>query len=200
MHPPVNRRHPTIALEMVGTNRGILLWSLWSRTKPLGRNSYTIYSGVDAFRLTRAGRWARATGWPRHQPVEDPIFTGRKVLVAPTGIWCGACSPPFDSNEHGYAVDPQTLHRNQLPHGPLDDTHPQILWTGRSELTLNFDTETSGPGGRIEPGDIAAWNPLTRRWTRGPRAPRALGDAPALWNGKRLLVMAQDGHLLAYTP
>ncbi len=128
------------------------------------------------------------------------MFTGSKVLLAPGQIWCGACShpPPFDA--HGYLVNPRTLHLTQIPHGPLDDLGPQILWTGRSELSLNADGGISGPGVHVEPGDLAAWDPQTGRWAREPRAPMHVGDMPAVWTGKRLMVLAQDGHLLAYAP
>jgi hypothetical protein len=201
MHPGISPRHRAIAMAMVETHDGVLLWSLWSRTRQISPNSYTVYSGVDVFRLTGAGQWINVTGqWPQHQTVDDPVFTGRTVLLAPGQIWCGACSHPAPVNSHGYIVNPSSLRLNQIPHGPLDDLGPQIYWTGSIELSLDFTGEMSGPGGRVQPGDIASWNPGTRSWTRGPRAPRALGDAPAVWTGTRLLVLAEDGHLMAYTP
>jgi hypothetical protein len=201
MHPGIPRRHPPVAMAMVETNEGVLLWSLWSRTHQISRNSYTVYSGVDVFRLTPTGRWIKVTGhWPQHQTVDDPVFTGRKVLLAPGQIWCGVCSHPGPVDEHGFIVDPRTLHMREIPHGPLDDLGPQILWTGHSELSLNPRGEISGPHAHVYPGDIATWYPRARKWIRGPRAPKSIGDAPALWTGKRLLVLAQDGHLLAYRP
>jgi hypothetical protein len=200
MHPRISRRHPPLAFAMVETDRGVLLWSLWSRTRQISPTTSVIYSGVDVFRLGRTGRWTNVTArWPQHQTVDDPVFTGRSVLLAPGQIWCGACSHPAPHNEHGFVVDPTTLHVKQIPHGPLDDTGPQILWTGRSELSLNFGAEIGGPV-HAYPGDVASWEPKSGRWTRGPRAPRGLGDTPAVWTGKRLLVLARDGHLLAYAP
>ena len=201
MHPAIPHSHSPLAFAMVATDRGVLLWSLWSRTRQLSPTTSVVYSGVDVFRLTAGRRWVNVTGhWPQHQTVDDPVFTGRKVLLAPGQIWCGACSHPPPVNSHGYMVDPGTLRLKQIPHGPLDDLGPQILWTGESELSLNPGGEISGPHVHVAPGDIATWQPRTGKWTRGPRAPLHIADMPAVWTGKRLLVLAQDGHLLAYTP
>jgi hypothetical protein len=146
-----------------------------------------------------SGNWANVTGsWPQTHTVDDPIFTGRKILLAPGQIWCGACSHPSPFNEHGYLVDPKTLRLTPLPHGPLDDLGPQIIWTGAAEISLNPGGEITGPGENVLPGDIAIWSPDTNKWSRGPRAPKQLGDAPAVWDGHQLLVLAQDGSLLAY--
>lgn len=201
MQAPISRRHPPLGFAMVRTNRGVLLWSLWSRTRQISRNAYAVYSGVDVYRLRPGGRWSNVTGhWPQHQTVDDPVFTGSRVLLPPGQIWCGACSHPAPVDAHGYIVDPRTLHLTQIPHGPLDDLGPQILWTGQVELSLNSAGEISGPGVHVQPGDIAAWNPRTSSWARGPRAPMHPADMPAVWTGKRLLVLAEDGHLLAYAP
>jgi hypothetical protein len=162
-------------------------------------NSYSGYSGVDVFRLGASGAWANVTGsWPQAHTVDTPIFTGTKILLAPGQIWCGACSHPAPFNEHGYLVDPKTLRRTPIPHGPLDDLGPQILWTGAAEISFNLGGEISGPDVKVLPGDIAIWNPTTRRWSRGPRAPRQLDGTPAVPNGNRLYVLAHDGSLLAY--
>ena len=91
-----------------------------------------------------------------------------------------------------------TLQLAPIPHGPLDDLGPQITWTGAAQISLNSGGEISGPRVLVLPGDIAIWNPSTRKWARGPRAPKKPGDAPAVWTGDKLLVLAQDGRLLAY--
>ena len=201
MHPPISRRHPPLSFSLVQTHNGTLLWSLWSWTHRLSPSTSTVYSGVDVLRLTPAGRWITVTGhWPQHQTVDNPVFTGRKILLAPVQTWCGTCKGPPRFNTHGYIADPRTLHLKPIPHGPLDDVGPQIVWTGREQLSVNFGAEITGPGTDVYPGDIAAWNPGSGHWTRGPRAPKQLGDSPALWTGKRLLVLARDGHLLAYAP
>jgi len=199
LQPPISATHPPMAMAMVATSDGVLLWSLWGRTKQTGPNTTTGYSGVDVFRLGPSGGWANVTdSWPQGHTVDEPIFTGSEILLAPGQIWCGACSHPAPFNEHGYQVDPQTLHLTAIPHGPLDDLGPQIIWTGAAELSLNQGGEITGPDVRVLPGDIAMWDPSTRKWARGPRAPKQLGAAPAVWNGQQLFVLAHDGHLLAY--
>jgi hypothetical protein len=154
--------------------------------------------GLLAVSGLRAGTWANVTdSWPQGHTVDTPIFTGTRILVAPGQIWCGACSHPPPFNEHGYLVDPKTLRRTPIPHGPLDDLGPQIIWTGTAEISLNLGGEISGPRVKVLPGDIAIWNPNTSRWARGRRAPKQLGDAPAVWSGQQLFALAQDGRLLA---
>ena len=147
---------------------------MWGRTDKTGANTYTSFSGVDVFRLDPAGVWTNVTGhWPQHHTVDSPIFTGGAVLVAPGQVWCGACShpAPIGDYEHSYVVDPQTLQITPLPHGPLDNIGPQVLWTGHAEIALNPAGVIGGPDG-VRPGDIAIYDPRTRTWHRGPRAPR----------------------------
>jgi hypothetical protein len=198
--PPISPQHAPLGLAMVATNNGVLLWSLWQRTRPAGRCFAGTCYGVDVFRRGPSGSWQNVTGsWPQAHTVDEPIFTGSKILLAPGQIWCGACSHPAPFNEHGYTVDPKTLRRTSIPHGPPDDLGPQIIWTGAAEISLNAGGEITGPHVKVLPGDIAIWNPQMRGWARGPRAPRQLiYDAPAVWSGRELFALAQDGHLLAY--
>ncbi len=197
--PPVSPQHPPIPMAMVATKDGVLLWSLWGRTNKTGPNTYTYSSGVDVFRLSSSGTWANVTdSWPQGHTVDQPIFTGTQILLAPGQIWCGACSHPAPFDEHGYIVDPATLHRTEIPHGPLDDIGPQIIWSGKAEISFNNAGEITGPHISVLPGDIAIWNPNTRKWARGPRAPKRIGDIPAVWDGNDLFVLAQNGSLLSY--
>lgn len=199
LRPPISSHHPPMAMAMVATNDGVLLWSLWGRTEQTSPHTYISSSGVDVFRLSRSGAWTNVTSsWPQSQTVDQPIFTGKEILLAPGQIWCGACSHPAPFDQHGYIVNPVTLHRTEIPHGPLDDLGPQIVWTGQAEISLNHAGEITGPHISLLPGDIAIWNPHTRRWARGPRAPKRLGDTPAVWNGNHLYVLAQNGSLLSY--
>ena len=104
----------------------------------------------------------------------------------------------MEGDEHGYQVDPKTLRITPLPPGRLDDLGPQIIWTGAAEISFNAGGQISGPGISVLPGDVAIWNPNTRKWNRGPRAPLQIDDAPAAWTGSRLYVLAHNGSLLAY--
>lgn len=199
LNPPTSPQHAPLGLALVATNNDVLLWSLWQRTKPTGRCFAGTCYGVDVLRLRRSGAWANVTGsWPQAHTVDGPIFTGSKILLAPGQTWCGLCSHPPPINEHGYIVDPRTLRLTAIPHGPLDDLGPQILWTGAAEISFNAGGEIIGPYVRVLPGDIAIWNPTSHRWARGPRAPRQIDGAPAVWAGNRLYVLAHNGSLLAY--
>lgn len=200
LRPPIPTTHPPIDDAIVATNHGVLLWSLWGRMKKTGTNTYTGFSGVDVFRLDPAGVWTNITGhWPQHHTVDSPIFTGSAVLVAPGQVWCGACSHPAPAGdyEHSYLVDPQTLQITPLPHGPLDNIGPQVLWTGHAEIAFNTAGVIGGPD-NVRPGDIAIYDPRTRTWHRDPRAPRQLAASPAVWSGQRLYALADNGRLLAY--
>jgi hypothetical protein len=197
--PPIRAGHTPLAIAMVNTDHGVLLWSMWGRTQKISKTEFVDYSGIDVYRLLSSGTWSNVTGsWPQHQTVTTPIFTGTQVLLAPGQDWCGACSqpPPFD--EHGDQVNPTTLRLRAIPHGPLDDLGPQIIWTGTAEISFNHSGQITGPAENVRPGDIAIWNPTTRRWARGPRAPKQIGDAPAVWSGHQLLVLAEDDALLSY--
>jgi hypothetical protein len=193
--PPAPAGHPSLGLAMVTTDDGVLLWSLWG-----GRGHFPGTGwGVDVYRLRGAGGWVDVTGsWPQSETVDDPVFTGRQVLLAPGQIWCGACSHPPPVGSQGYLVDPRTLRRTAIPHGPLDDLGPQILWTGSREISLNAAGEITGPNVRVLPGEIAFWRPAAHRWTRGSSAPCPLSDTPAVWAGHELFVLGRDGTLLSY--
>ena len=200
LDPAISQSHPPLDVELVATDQGVVLWSLWGRTQQTGPGEFTGYAGVDVYRLDSSGRWRNVTdGWPQHETVSGPLFTGAKILLPPGQIWCGACSHPAPMNEHGYLVDPQTLNLMQIPHGPLDDLGPQVVWTGAAEVSLNPGGESEGPAGVVRPGDVAVWNPGTGAWTRGPRAPNSLqDDPPPVWGLDRLFALGIDGRLLAF--
>ena len=154
LHPPLPTTHPPMDDAIVATNHGLLLWSLWGRMTKTGTNTYTGYSGIDVFRLSPTGAWANMTGhWPQHHTVNSPIFTGSAILVAPGQVWCGACShpAPVGDHEHSYLVDPQTLRITPLPHGPLDNIGPQVLWTGHTEIAINPAGIIGGPDNVRQP-------------------------------------------------
>ena len=197
--PPIASDHPPEGLAVVATGDGVLLWSLWSRSEQSGPGAFAIHSGIDVLRLSPSGAWTDVTGsWPQSHTVDQPTFTGTEILFAPGQIWCGLCPHPAPFGEHGYTADPVTLDRTDIPAGPFDDLGPQIIWTGAAEISLNAGGEMSGPGVRVLPGDIAVWSPRTGRWSRGPRAPKQLAAAPAVWAAGRLYALANDGTLLAY--
>ena len=198
--PPLPAAHPALGIALVATADRVIIWSLWGRMQQTGPNSFTGYSGVDV-RALAAGRWRDVTGgWPQHQTVPPPLFTGRQILIPPGQIWCGACSHPA-GGQPGFLADPGTLRITPLPRGPLDDTSPVMVWTGRAALAINPGAAISGPGGTVRPGDMAAWDPASGAWRRLPGAPGPLqDDATPAWTGRELLAIAPDGTLLRFTP
>lgn len=196
---PVPRGHDPAAVAMVTTRSSVVLWSLWSRSHEYSPGNFTIYSGVDVFRLV-GQRWIRQrVGWPQHRTVDQPLFIGSRILLGASQIWCGVCSHPAPFDTNGWTADPATLRVNKLPHGPLDDLQPQILWSGAAEIALNAGGEISGPHIRALPGDIAFLDPRAMRWYRGRRAPLNIAvGMPAVWDGLDLLTLATDGRVLSY--
>ena len=69
-----------------------------------------------------------------------------------------------------YLVNPETLRLVPMPHGPLDDIDPQIIWTGHAEITLNGGGEI-GPPENVRRGDPAIWNPRLANGPAGPELP-----------------------------
>ena len=198
--PPLPAAHQALGIALVATADRVIIWSLWGRMQQTGPNSFTGYSGVDV-RALAGGRWRDVTGgWPQHQTVPPPLFTGRQILIPPGQIWCGACSHPA-GGQPGFLADPDTLRITPLPRGPLDDTSPVMVWTGRAALAINPGAAISGPGGTVRPGDMAAWDPASGAWRRLPGAPGPLqDDATPAWTGRELLAIAPDGTLLRFTP
>jgi hypothetical protein len=191
--------HDAAGVAMVATGDGVVLWSLWSRSHEYGKGNFTVHSGVDVFRLS-GNRWvAQPVDWPQHRTVDQPIFTGSSVLLGASQTWCGVCSHPAPFDANGWDVNPTTLVASKLPHGPLDDLGPQILWTGAAEIALNTHGQMAGSYGRILPGDIAFLDISASRWYRGPRAPQPIASGTSVvWDGSKLLVLAADGGLLSY--
>ena len=195
--PPLPAAHPALGIAMVATPGRVVVWSLWGRTQQTGPNSFAGYSGIDV-RVLTGGRWRDVDGWPQHQIVPPPLYTGRQILVPPGQIWCGTCSHPA-GDQAGLLADPGTLRVTRLPRGPLDDTGPVMVWTGGAALAINTDAEISGPGITVRPGDMAAWDPASGAWRRLPGAHRALdGDAAPVWIGRELLALTADGALLSF--
>ncbi|MGO9976507.1 MAG: hypothetical protein ACLP01_27600 [Solirubrobacteraceae bacterium] len=54
LNPPAIAGHEPMAMAIVDTDDGVLLWSLWSRARPTGPGSGEIYSGIDVYRRAAA--------------------------------------------------------------------------------------------------------------------------------------------------
>ena len=202
LDPPVGRPdHPPMVVEMVAVPDGVLVWSLWSRMERTGPGSITIYAGTDLFRLAPDGHWSDLTrSWPQDQNVVSPVFTGSSVLLAPGQVWCGPCSHPMPYGEHAVFVDPRTLARTDIAHGPADDVVPRLAWTGDAILAINVWGSMRGEGAAVGPGDTFVWNRRTGTWVKAAGAPLALADTPLIWTGRELLTLARNGRLMAFRP
>jgi hypothetical protein len=198
--PPLPAAHPALGIALVAVGGRVIIWSLWGRMQQTGPNSFTGYSGVDV-RVLAGGRWQDVTGgWPQHQTVPPPLFTGSQILVPPGQIWCGTCPAQPFGGLPGLLADPGTLRITRLPRGPLDDTGPVMVWTGAAAVAINPGAEIGGPAGGVRPGDMAAWDPASGAWRRLPGAPGPLQDeATPVWTGRELLAIAADGILLSFT-
>jgi hypothetical protein len=202
--PPVTAGHDQRAAPVVATPDGVVLFSSWSHSisQPVkGGTMTSVQSGIDVLRLGPDHRWTTLSAdWPQHETVSTPLFTQVGVIVPAGQIWCGDCSHPAPMNEHGYLADSRTLHGRALPHGPLDDTDPQPVWTGRALITL-AGAEVAGPGVSITSGDLAVWDPGTGRWARATRSPDALDyRSTPLWGAHRLFAIDVHGQLLTFVP
>jgi hypothetical protein len=193
--PALPAGHPPRNAAMVAADGRLILWSLWERVR-----SGNGYSGVDVIAMSPAGAWrAMTTGWPQHQEVGSPAFTGTAVLVGPGQVWCGlSCVPPMTSYP-GYVADPATLARTIIPSGPLGLANPAFIWTGRAIIAVNLHSFIGGGGqATIRPGDTALWDPAASRWLRLPAPPGAPAiSAVPVWTGARLLALTAAGRLLS---
>lgn len=194
---PLARGRQPGALAMVATARGVVLWNLWDQIRRISRDGYSLFSGVDVYRLSHDSWQLLRVKWPQHRTVV-PVDAGGRILLGNSQIWCGAsCSPP-PSFSTGWSVNPRTLAITKLPQGPLAIVAPQALWSGAAEISLDTDGSS---GTQIVRGDIAFLNLATRRWYSGPRAPSTLSSGlPAVWDGSHLLVLDQRGRVLSYGP
>jgi len=198
--PGLPSDHPARYVSLVATTDRIILWSLWDRAKTYA-NGASDYAGVDVLALGEDGTWRDVTGrWPQEQNVTSPIFTGRKILVSPGQIWCGQiCIPPYTWNRGSFA-DPATLHRSDVPLGPLGQANPAFIWTGREIIAVDLTGSSGGPQGPVlRPDDTAMWDPAGARWSRLPAPPGfpALAATP-VWTGSELLELASNGMLLSF--
>jgi hypothetical protein len=183
---------------MVAAAGRLVLWSLWERMRD-GNG----YSGVDVLAMSPAGAWRDMTkGWPQHQEVRSPVFTGTAVLVAPGQIWCGTdCMGPglgLGPGGTGFFMDPATLATSMIPEGPNSEAIPAFIWTGRAVLAVDLHTVIDDRHSRTLPGDTALWDPAASRWLRLASPPGAPAfSAGPVWTGTRLLALTDSGKLLA---
>jgi hypothetical protein len=198
--PVLPPNHPARYVTMLATPARLLLWSMWDRVRTF-KHGFGDRAGVDVLAAGRDGTWRHVTGhWPQNEAVAAPLFTGSEILLPPATVWCGRrCSPPSGTGP-GYFVNPATLTRTAIPPGPLAETEPVFVWTGRDIIAVNLYTEIGNPGHLImREDDMALYNPAAGIWQRRPAAPGypKLAVTP-IWADRELFALAASGTLFAF--
>lgn len=199
--PSVPAGHSAEFAVLAATRNGLYLWLLWDHVTRHGKSDYSISSGVDVYLSPHGTAWhVIRPGWPQHETISQPQYTGRELLFGASQIWCGAqCSPPSVSYP-GFFADPATLRRSKVPGGPLAQAEPFYLWTGRALIAQSQATIT-GQHVHITDDDMAAWDPRTHRWFRLQTLPGtpSLAALP-VWTGRALLALTATGALSSLHP
>ena len=173
--------HTAVYVEAVAAGPDVYVWAQWANTLGGG-----IVNGTTALRFdTKAWQW-HAVEASTPIAVSSPLWTGRELLLPAQG--------PFFTHRHpapmnvvGYRRTPDATAFTALPHGPVDDCNPTTTWTGAALIAGPVGCSDDGPPGAVvKPGDIAAWDPQTNRWSPLAKAPDSGGDI-VVWTGDRLL-------------
>jgi Galactose oxidase, central domain len=200
---PLSEAH-VLGLVAVAVGDRVYAWQLWQQVVPdpvaSGEGSgESISSGIylDIFDPAR-NTWTADPSASR--PVDDSdrnnappgveraFSTGTDIVVPAAQPFCGDCKGPWVSGQQGRLLDVAANTWTLLPHGPVDDLEPNVLYTGATMLAFDTNASTSGPDGNHFPGEAAVWDPMSDRWTPLPAAPLASGgNAVAVWAGDRLL-------------
>lgn len=203
--PSVPAGHPTDSVAMVVTSDRLILLSHWYRSQSRHHPAYV--PGDDVIALDEADRWTTITGvgWPQDRYIDNPLFTGSMILVAPNWRDCRSCSQMLP----GFVASPTTLRHAPLPLGPLGLATPMTYaWTGRAVLAVNvYGTRYVGAGPDMKslptPRDeMALYDPATGRWRTLPAPPGHpwLGGPP-VWAGTQLLELTGgNGTMLTFHP
>jgi hypothetical protein len=197
--PTVAGHSPVDRLTAVAAGGSVYVWMPWQHTVQSG-NEWSATTGIDVWRYnTAADSWATVhSEGDVPAGVGDPLWTGEEVIMPASPRICAGSCPP-DHGFTGHRLDPQTQIWQALALGPLDNLHPQSLWTGAALLDFNTGTYTAGsPDGTNYPGEAAVWDPDNNSWTRLPNAPYVGSDGVAsVWTGRELLQWGEmsPGHV-----
>jgi hypothetical protein len=201
---PVGAGHVVLGIVAASVGDQVYAWQLWEQTAPDpvasgDSGGESIYSGIDLniFDFARnawrpdpsASRPADGNdGNNAPTGIDRALSTGTDIVVPAAQPFCGDCPGPWVSGEQGRVLDVATNTWTLLPHGPVDDLEPNVLYTGDTMLAFDTNASTSGPDGNHFPGEAAVWDPMVDRWTSLPSAPLSSGgNAVAVWAGDRLL-------------
>ena len=196
--PALPRGHSPGELNLVYDDERLLLWSLWQ--DPAGRGTW----GTDVLAMNARGAWRNFTGrWPQGTQF-GLTATSDGIMVAPGEYWCGdLCTGYPTSGADAYFANPATLALKRIPAGPLSELDPGFLdfvWAGDAIIAVSTVIGRDGsPGHSILSGDMALYDPATRRWSDLPATPGhpAVASTP-VWTGTELLTIASAGTLFAF--
>jgi hypothetical protein len=189
---PTQRSRSVDFLTAVATPTGIDVWLYWRHTVIIASDSSGTTTetslGVAHLRYDpRTSKW-RTSGGQVPTDLGLPLWTGREIIFPAAFPYRGGGSGPPVFNLAGYRLNASGEDLQRLPHGPVDDMRPASVWTGAA--LISYNSSGGQRGSHIDyPGEAAAWNPATDRWTSLPDAPFATFDYPvhAVWTGRELL-------------
>ena len=181
---PTNPAHALESFVPVWADGQVLVWASFTRIP--GSADGSDQAGYDVFSYD-----------PTHDRWRQVPFTGRPETGVGAAYWTGSAvllpaSPaprptesrgPSPSGLRGHLYDPTTNRYTAVAHGPVDDTYGPTVLAG--DLLVRLSTSQDGA---VMPGGGAVWDPRTDEWTALARAPRLLGDTPAVWTGSELLL------------
>jgi hypothetical protein len=196
--PALPARHSPQYATVVATAARVIMWVLWSHVQ-LGPHPVT-HSGVDVLALSRDGRWRDVTdGWPQHQTISTPAFTGSEILVPTSATPCFTLACKTSRIYPGAFADPVTLHRTLIPFSPIDALQPPYIWTGNAIIEMNQQwNSTSVSGHRILRDEAVGFDPATGRWRQLPAPPgRPFAATTPIWAGTEMLFLSIRGALFA---
>jgi hypothetical protein len=182
--PPKVADHEVGSVVATAVGDGLDVWQLWSHATPVPPNGETIGSGIDALyydpttHAWRAGVPIDASTSDGPDGIQEAIWTGQRILLPTSSIWCGGCAGPPNPHPHGYQWLPDSQTWTAIPQSPVDEGVASYLWTGSA--LLGYDS--SSPA-----GGAAAWEPATNSWTTLPAAPLYGSSIAAVWTGSQLL-------------
>ena len=201
--PALPRGHSPGELNLVYDDGRLLLWSLWQHAVNSGQKQEGGW-GIDVLALNARGAWRNVTGtWPQGEGYELTA-TSDGIMVAPGGYWCGDLCTGFPtSGADAYFANPATLALKRIPAGPLSELFPgsfSFVWAGDAIIDVSTVYGPDGsPGHYILSGDMAMYDPATRRWTTLPATPgHPMITATPVWTGTELLTLTTAGALLAF--
>jgi hypothetical protein len=192
---PATKNHQVLLVVAVATGNRLYAWQGWVQSEPTADGTTTYYGIELDIYDPQSNNWtvdhaaSRGSGNTNNDSPDSlvgAVWTGSSIITPASQLFCGMCPGPYANGLQSRMLDVATNTWTKLPHGPTDDLMPTSLWTGGALLSFNTTTTTSGPGGNHLPGEAAAFDPASDRWTSLPSAPLA-GDVVAVWAGGRLL-------------